>query len=155
MSRTTAIETRQRDKVCRGSATDPRPQARINTKGVVMSVGFAIAVIAGLHFLVGGLLYAQPLAELVREGVVASVPDFGDRAAAFWFMITAVPLMLLGLIVRDGERRGDPLPRALAPGLLVMSALMVIPMPVTGGWTLLPVAWLAWRRGRAQHALTR
>jgi len=113
-----------------------------------MHIGTMLVGIAVLHLLVGGVLYARVLQAIASEGVLATVVDFGDRAAAFWFVITGLTLLLLGVCIRDVEARGLQIPAPLAPGLALLTLAMVLPMPATGAWCLLPVAWLAYRRHR-------
>lgn len=118
-----------------------------------MFIGTMLVVVGLVHLAVGGVLYAEPLAEVAREGVLNRVPDFGDRAAALWFLITGVCFLVLGACVRDGERRALPLPAPLAPGLLLLAFAIVIPMPASGAWIFLPIAWLAQRRLREARQL--
>jgi hypothetical protein len=117
-----------------------------------MFVGTMLAGIAVLHLGVGAWLYREPLREVVRAGVLASIPDFGDRAAAFWFLITGMCLGALALCVRDAEKRGLPLPAPLPAALALLTLTMVVPMPVTGAWLIAPVAWIAQRRLSAASA---
>jgi hypothetical protein len=53
-----------------------------------MAKGTYIAAIALVHLL-AGLLYKDEIAAIFRDAIVDSVPDFGDRAAAFWFSRSA------------------------------------------------------------------
>jgi Family of unknown function (DUF6463) len=41
------------------------------------------------HLAVGAVLYRDALMEIARDGVVDPVPDRGDRATAFWFVVRA------------------------------------------------------------------
>jgi Family of unknown function (DUF6463) len=113
-----------------------------------MRVGDSLLGIASLHSAVGTGLYWPEIRAACAEGLLATVPDRGDRAAAFWFLISGVAFFALGLVVRELEREGLPLPRALSPALVALTAAIVVPMPVSGGWLFLPVAWCAWRRAR-------
>jgi hypothetical protein len=116
-----------------------------------MLVGTMLLAIALLHLLVGVVLYRDVLLEVAREGVLATVPDFGDRAAAYWFLITGLCLFALGACVRDAERERSFVPRSLPATLALLTFAIVAPMPVSCGWLIAPVAWLAYRRvGRAQ-----
>ena len=110
-----------------------------------MRVGTSLISVGVLHLVVGTVLYAAQLQEIAQAGIFAAVGDFGDRAAAFWFLVTALPLVLLGLCTLDLERRGLTLPRALAPGLCVLALMIVVPMPQSGGWLFFVTAWLAQR----------
>ena len=114
-----------------------------------MRVGTSLISVGMLHLVVGLVQYATQLREIAHAGIIAAVGDFGDRAAAFWFLITSFPLLLLGLCALDLEQRGLTLPRALAPGLCVLALVIVVPMPQSGGWLFFVTAWLA-QRSRAR-----
>lgn len=111
-----------------------------------MFVRTMLGAIAALHLGVGGWLYREPLRDVLRAGLLASIPDFGDRAAAFWFLTTGVCLGVLGVCGRDAEERGLPLPAPLPLALALLTLPMVVPMPATGAWLVAPVAWIAHRR---------
>jgi hypothetical protein len=115
---------------------------------VDMRIGSLVLVVAVLHTLVGTLIYRGELAAIAAAGVFGVVGDRGDRAAAFWFLIAGLMAGVLGLTLQGFERRGAPVPAVLAPALIALTAAMAIPMPATGGWLFLPIAWLAWRRSR-------
>lgn len=116
-----------------------------------MRVGTMLVVIALLHLIVGAVLYGDVLTGIAREGVFATVPDFGDRAAAYWFLITGLCLFALGACVRDGERE-DRLAPSLPASLALLAFAIIIPQPVTGGWLLVPVAWIARARVNRRRA---
>jgi hypothetical protein len=114
-----------------------------------MLIGTMLLAVGILHVLVGGVLYAGPLLDILRDGVFASVPDFGDRATALWFIVAGIGVVVLGACVRELERARVPLPAALVPGLWVLTIAVVVPMPISGGWLFAPIAVLAHRRARA------
>ena len=113
-----------------------------------MHIGTLVLWIAATHSAVGTALYWPELVSACADGIVASVPDRGDRAAAFWFLYTGVVFAALGWIVREGERERAYLPRAVLPALLLLGLAVVIPMPASGGWLFFAVAAVAWRRTR-------
>ena len=114
-----------------------------------MRIGTMLLGVAALHLGVACILYAVPWMQIVQDGVFASVPDFGDRAAAFWFAITGLLVVVLGACVLDLERRELALPAPLAPGLLLLTVAAVIPMPSSGGWLFALIAGVAQRRRNA------
>ncbi|MET0387318.1 MAG: DUF6463 family protein [Polyangiales bacterium] len=111
-----------------------------------MLIGTMLILVGILHNAVAVIVYWEPLVAILHDGIIASVPDVGDRAAAFWFTITGLVFLLLGACVRDLERQGLALPRSLAPGLLVLTLAIVIPMPSSGAWIFLPIAIVTHRR---------
>jgi hypothetical protein len=115
-----------------------------------MRIGYSLLIIAALHVVVGIWLYWPELAAIWADGIVASVEDRGDRATAFWFLVTGVAMLALGAIVAELERSNAALPRALGPSLLALAAAILVPMPSSGAWLILPVAWWAWRSARTQ-----
>ena len=113
-----------------------------------MRIGTILALIAASHVAIGGVLYRDVLSTLSAEGWLNTVGDRGDRAAALWFIVTGVVVGILGACLRELEARAQALPSVLPAGLVLLTACVVIPMPSSGGWAFLPVAWLAYRRSR-------
>jgi hypothetical protein len=117
--------------------------------------GFLLMATGIGHFLVGLVLFHQPLAAIVREGIVNSIPpqladrlggaDFG-REAAFWFVLYGPLLCLLGQIAnRALERRDTVILRLLGWNLLATGAAGALIMPLSGFWFVIGLAVLAFR----------
>jgi Protein of unknown function (DUF2867)/Family of unknown function (DUF6463) len=110
-----------------------------------------------LHELVGAFLYREELAEIGRAGVFGAVDsDRGPLAAALWFLIAGVGIILLGALFRWVETDLDrPVPARAGWCLAVLGALVVVPMPASGGWVFFPLAMLIVHRATqfAKHAL--
>lgn len=118
------------------------------------------------HFLLGFVLFGDPLAAMAREGVVYTIgpglfegftrPEF-DREAAFWFMLYGPLLYFQGQVANRARARGDAaLLRVLGWNLLVTGAIGVAIMPVSGFWLVIGLGALALRDARgvaATHAL--
>ena len=102
-----------------------------------------------LHLVVGGLVYAQPLADIGGDGFFNAVDGHVDRDAAFWFMLSGVLLVILGQLTSWAQRRTGTLPRPLGWSLLAVSAVGALLMPFSGIWLLLPPAVLALAAARA------
>ena len=111
------------------------------------SPGWWLQFLGAAHAAVGVVLYRQPLAEIAREGVVASVSDRGDRATAFWFMAAAPTLWLGGRLLRSAESNGDlAAQRAAGRVLAVTGAVGSAVMPVSGFWGVVAVGVASLRR---------
>ncbi|GHJ19745.1 DUF6463 family protein [Streptomyces albus] len=113
------------------------------------SVGKLLQVVAIGHGVIGAVQYRDTLAGMVRGGLVATVPERGDRAAAFWFMTAAPALWMGGRLLRSAEEHGDlAAQRATGATLLAVGALGAAAMPKGGfpalaglGGVLLRRAW--------------
>lgn len=112
-------------------------------------VGRLLMAIALGHAVVGVALFQAPLAAMLRDGLFDSVrpslasgvPSSFDRAAAFWFLLFAPALFMLGQIVeRAAARRDGPLLSLIGWHLLAIGLIGVVVIPISGFWTLLAVA---------------
>ena len=118
----------------------PRPELRRSPGWWLQALGMA-------HGAVGLALYRKPLAEIAREGVVGSVPDWGDRATAFWFVSVAPTLWLGGRLLRSAESLGDVAAERTAGAVLTASGLLgSAAMPVSGFWGVAAVGIASLRR---------
>lgn len=105
------------------------------------------------HAAVGLVLFRQPIADIVREGVLNTVRGQVDREAAFWFLLFSPVCVALGQLVNRAVEHGDaPLLRSLGVALLVISVVGIAFMPVSGFWIVLAIAALMLRAGRAMGA---
>lgn len=59
------------------------------------------------HAGIGVTLYREALVDIARSKLVSSVPDWGDKATAFWFMAAAPTLWLSGRLLQSAETTGD------------------------------------------------
>lgn len=116
------------------------------------SPGWWLQFLGAAHVAVGVVLYRRPLAEIARKGVVASVPDLGDRATAFWFMAAAPTLWLGGRLLRSAEAHGDVAAQRAAGRLLaVTGAVGSAAMPASGFWGVVAVGVAALRRSAGRR----
>lgn len=96
-----------------------------------------------VHVALGLGLWARPIADTVRDGVVNAVDPIPERQAWFWYTLTGWGLIVLGQVAGASERREGAPPRALGWHLLGMGAVGVLLMPVSGFWIVLPQGVLA------------
>jgi hypothetical protein len=124
--------------------------------------GFLLMVTGIGHFLVGLALFPEPLAAIVREGILNTIPprlldgvvhlDF-HREAAFWFVLYGPLLYLQGQIANRAVERGDAvILRLLAWNLLATGAVGAAIMPVSGFWFVIGLAALGFRDARRLEA---
>lgn len=116
-----------------------------------------LAIAVG-HALVGLVIFHDPLAAIVRDGFVNGVEPhllerglapYFDREAAFWFMLYAPILALLGLVTRRAIDLGDvPLLRLVGWTLLATGGAGALAMPVSGFWLIIVLGALVLRSAR-------
>jgi hypothetical protein len=97
-----------------------------------------ILAVGALHFAVGFLIYADGWRDIADAGVVASVKDHDRTATAFWFAAAGPLLMIVGGLIDWIERGGREAPRWLGWALAATLVGLILPMPITGAWLLLP-----------------
>ncbi|MFI8852478.1 DUF6463 family protein [Streptomyces sp. 891-h] len=113
------------------------------------STGRLIQAVAVGHGAIGAVLYREELAQLARDGVLNTVPERGDRAAAFWFMTAAPALWAVGRLVHSAERNDDAAAqRATGAVLAGVGAVGTAAMPKGGFPALLGIGGLLLRRAR-------
>ena len=96
-----------------------------------------------LHIIVGIITGLEGWKGILRHGVVnGSTVDLGT-SLAFWFTISGMFIVMLGLVVQHCIRAtGQPAPKFLGWWLLVFAVVACIVAPVSGGWLFLPQAWI-------------
>lgn len=103
------------------------------------------------HALLGGVLFREPLAAMLREGLVNTIGPLGDfdREAAFWFLAFSATLLLWGQLVAHAAERADARALALVGwNMLVVGAVGSLVMPVSGFWSVIALAPAVLREGR-------
>jgi hypothetical protein len=103
-------------------------------------MGIIIEGTSVLHFLIG-LLYYRPLlfkfvASRLKDNSTTSIPN--DISFFFWFEISAVALLLIGILV-DWIIRGMhlQLPLTFCVGFLLFAILITFLAPKSGIWLVL------------------
>ena len=115
-------------------------------------IGHCLMGVAILHTLAAGFMFADPLLEIVRLGVFDSINHDPAKGRAAWFVMFGGLLALLALTVTSLERRDDRATlQAVGVGLLLLAALGIVLMPMSGVWLAIPpgIALLTRRRGEA------
>jgi hypothetical protein len=103
-------------------------------------IGKSIMIIGAIHSLIGIVMFHPMLAEIIEEGIFNTVNGQVLRELAFWFIIFGYLAIIFGLLIDWCERREIKLPGFLGWNLLALTLLIVIIMPISGGWFLLAPA---------------
>ena len=104
--------------------------------------GYWLIATSIIHVLVGAWLYAEPLADIARNGLFNAVDPEFDRNAAFWFMMIAPLLFTLGQLCCWAQAQSIDLPAFVGWYLLAISVVGVVLMPISAFWLLIPPAVL-------------
>lgn len=115
------------------------------------SPGWWLQFLGVAHAALGAVVYRAAIGDIARDKVVNSVPDHGDRATAFWFVVAAPILWLGGRLLRSAESTGDvDAQRAAGIVLTATGAVGSAAMPsVSGFWAVVAVGVSALRRAGA------
>lgn len=101
----------------------------------------------------GVILYHVPLAEIVRNKLVGTVPDHGERATAFWFLAVAPALWMSGRLLRAAEDADDLRAQRAAGRVLIGTGLAgAAAMPMSPFAALVAIGVAAIRRGAVATA---
>jgi hypothetical protein len=108
-------------------------------------VGRALQVVAVGHAVIGVQQYRDVLADAARDvrergpgAVVGAVPDRGDRATVFWFLLAAPALWTVGRSVTPGDRAAGGVLTALGVAGSVLMPTSGFPViAALGAWTAL------------------
>lgn len=113
-------------------------------------IGRWIMGLGVLHCVIGFVLFAAPLREIVAAGLWNTLsPSSPVRYLAFWFLFGGVATVLVGYLADWIERvAGSALPRSLGWTLLAISVAAVILTPISGFWLLFPPAFGALAQSR-------
>src|SRR5438128_348326 len=121
-------------------------------------LAFFFMLTAVAHALVGLAIFHDPLVAIARDGFVNGVepqllarglPAYFDREAAFWFMLYAPILLMIGLVTRRAIEVQDVVVlRLIGWTMLFTGGAGVLAMPVSGFWIVLVLGGLVLRAAR-------
>src|SRR5206468_1204151 len=125
-------------------------------EGIWLPYFFMLTAVA--HALVGLAIFHDPLLTIARDGFVNGVepqllarglsPHF-DRQAAFWFMLYAPILLMIGLVTgRAVEKQDAVVLRLVGWTMLFTGGAGVLALPISGFWILLVLGGLVLRAAR-------
>ena len=99
------------------------------------------------HAGVGATLYREALVDIARSKLVSSVPDWGDKATAFWFVAASPMVWPRGRLLRSAESAGDLNAQRAAGSVLTAAGVIgSAAMPRSGFWGVAAVGLFALRR---------
>lgn len=110
-------------------------------------IGRWIIAVSALHTLFGVIAFAPVLQTLASCGVWNSVGADPMRGAAAWFLLAGGFMLVSGFAIDACERSGGDCPLSVIGwSLLIVTAIAIVLMPVSGAWLLLPPAIAMIRR---------
>ena len=114
-------------------------------------IGKSVIGIGSIHTVFGLVAFRQIVGTLAGEWLINTVNGELDRERAFWFLFTGFAWLILGALINWLEIHRETLPAFLGWSFLVMTALGVLVMPVSGFWLFwAPTAGLLQRRRRGK-----
>lgn len=132
----------------------------INGSTVSWILGPLLLGTAIAHLIVGIALFQEPLADMMRSGIINSI-EFSvdtragawrpvhpqsDREAAFLFLMLTPVLVLLAQVLRHATAHRDtPLITTIGWYLVGLGVLGVAVMPLSGFWILIALGLLSFR----------
>src|SRR4051812_45383112 len=116
---------------------------KLTNSGLLMATGW-------LHMAVGALVLKGELAAAWHDGIVGSVDPTARplRAAMLWFFVAGFLMLALAASYRVIEAQGRALPASFGVWLTLLGLSVVVPLPASGGWLLLPQAALVFVRAQ-------
>jgi len=103
-------------------------------------IGRYLIVIGAFHAILTFVFFYEGLLSILNEGIWNAVSGYDDRALSFWFMAAGFFTIVLGILVDWVEREYGRLPISLGYSLLVLALVIIVALPASGGWLLLPPA---------------
>ena len=101
-------------------------------------IGRWIIGVGLLHLIAGLFIFRDAWAVVVDRGIVGGVSDFDSTATAFWFAALGPALLIVGGLVDHFEKVGDRPPAWLGWAMLALVVCLIVPMPATGAWLIVP-----------------
>ena len=103
-------------------------------------IGRYLMITGIIHALLTLLFFGGELEDIYNAGLWNSVSGHTERLAAFWFLFSGFLLVGLGLLADYVEKSHGVLPVSLGYSLLLLAMLILLVLPLSGGWLLLPPA---------------
>ena len=91
------------------------------------------------------ILFASQLADIGSAGVLGAVmfdERAGEKAAALWFAVKGVMLVMVGQLARAHERLAGTLPAAPGWLLIALGGIGAVVAPISGFWVYIALGTL-------------
>lgn len=119
------------------------------------SPGRWLQIVGFAHLLYGLTDFRSEWASILGHGVWASIPNRGDDATAFWFLLGAPLMWTTGLLLRRAESGRDaPSQRTVGWVVTGTGVLGVVLDPVSPFWVVAAIGLAALHRARTEPAPT-
>lgn len=116
-------------------------------------IGPWLMVVAAIHTVFGFVFFAPTLGGMLGRGLFNSVGQDAMAGAATWFLLFGGPLALVAWQIGLAEQRAAWAElRVLGWGILALTILGLLLMPMSGFWLALPASWGLLRRATGAHA---
>ena len=103
--------------------------------------GSLLMATGGLHLLVAVAGGWDAWRNIIQDGFADSIGKDAERAYAFWFLMGGILLLFWGSTLQYYIRKEQkPVPLFLGYGLLLVSVVGCIMLPLSGFWLLIPQA---------------
>lgn len=111
-------------------------------------IGRWVIAVSALHTLFGLIAFTPVLRTMLGVGIWNSVGENAMHGAVAWFLLSGGFMLVSGLAIDacEGNTQGRHL-RQTGWGLLMVTLIAIVLMPVSGAWLLLPPAIALIRRG--------
>jgi hypothetical protein len=110
-------------------------------------IGPWLLLVAAVHTVFGLVVFAPVLGDMLGRGLFNTVGPDAKAGAVVWFLLFGGPLALVAWQIWLAERRAAWAElRVLGWGILGLTVLGLLLMPMSGFWLALPAAWGLLRR---------
>jgi len=103
-------------------------------------IGRWIMVVGVVHMPVAMFRHHALWADIVAAGAFDAIAGDAARGHAAWFLISGLLLLVAGGLIDMLEQAQVRMPVLLGAGMLAIMALVLLLMPRSGTWLLLPPA---------------
>lgn len=104
-------------------------------------IGRWLMVVGVIHMPVALIVHRAAWQDIAGAGFFNVVRGHVDRGQAAWFMIAGLLLLLLGAALDSAEKAQAQLPLVVGIAMLLTACCVLVLMPKSGTWLLLPPAF--------------
>lgn len=117
-------------------------------------LGKLLMAFAVIHVAVSFMVFGSGLQDISSAPLASGLSWSFEMLNAYWFLIFAWPLFLLGFVVNSVYKATGslPAPRVLGWGLILVPVISVLYLPVSGLWLFIAAGILSLGATRAAKA---